>query len=254
MSIKKSSKEKTERFNNSKKLLITASEEKKAIKPVQEWFSRTNNIVTMPLSKFIVKYTNISATQLTLFSIVVGVFSGFFLAISGFIKDIYPSFFMQEYSLRLIGGLLAYLFGVLDGVDGKVARLRNQSTHTGKWWDGVAGHTSISLIFLGLAIGLRSYFALLLAFIACVSYLIAYLQIAIFKNDFDSYMKNQNLELIKDRKSWTYWYGMSLVFLLVPLATILDYPMIPLYFYSTLAPLFYLAVLYFQKNTVNKIK
>ena len=236
------------------KKAINKMDKKKAIKPTQEWFSRVNNVVTMPISVFIAKHTRITPTELTIFSIFIGVLSAFLLGVSGYIAQLWPGFFLNEYQLRLIGGIFAYVFGVLDGVDGKVARLTNKSTHTGKWWDIVAGHTTISLLFLGLAIGLRSYLALLISFIGCISYLIAYLQIAVFKVDFNQYMQKQKLELIKNRKGWTYLYGMSLIFILIPLAALFDYPMVPLYFYGLLAPLFYLAVLFFQYKTVKKIR
>jgi len=225
---------------------------KKAIKPTQEWFARVNNHVSMPIAVFLARYTKVTPTQVTITSIIVGILSGFLLAISGYIGQLWPVF--TEYQVRIAGGVLAYVFGTLDGVDGKLARLKDNTTHLGKWWDGVAGQLSITLMFFGLAIGLKSYFALIIAFIASASFMIAYLQIALYKIDFGSVMEKEKVDLIKNRRSWTYIYGMSLLFPMMPIASIINYPMIPLYFYSFFGILFYLAVVYFQYNALKKIK
>lgn len=85
--------------------------------------------------------TPISANQISLLMILMGVAGGFFFALGG-------------YTNGQIGVLFLQLFLVLDCVDGEVARYKNQSSLKGKYLDLIANDIVHVAMFSGLTMGM----------------------------------------------------------------------------------------------------
>jgi phosphatidylglycerophosphate synthase len=89
------------------------------------------------LSVLVLKPTAITADQVTIASIVVGVAAGVFFGIG------------TQASL-LWGAAAVFLFNVLDCADGMLARIRGQGSPFGYVLDGLAGYIGTAAIVLGL--------------------------------------------------------------------------------------------------------
>lgn len=84
-----------------------------------------------------VERTPITANQITLASIVVGIGSGFLIA-----ADTTAGY--------LLGAALVFLFNVLDCADGMLARIRGQGSPLGYVLDGLAGYIGTTAMVLGI--------------------------------------------------------------------------------------------------------
>lgn len=59
-------------------------------------------------------------------------------------------FFLGKYPYLLIGGLLAQMSSITDGVDGEIARLKFQQTEFGGWFDAVLDRYADAFLLFGL--------------------------------------------------------------------------------------------------------
>lgn len=83
---------------------------------------------------------NISANQVTYFSIFIG-FIGCGFVVSG------------NYSFRIIGALLINLWIILDCVDGNIARFKKTFSKYGEFIDALSGYLVNAFLFLSVGIG-----------------------------------------------------------------------------------------------------
>lgn len=83
----------------------------------------------------------ISANQISLLMILMGIIGGVFLALGGYVNGLTGMLFLQ-------------FFLVFDCVDGEVARYKNQSSLKGKYLDLIANDITHVSMFLGLTIGM----------------------------------------------------------------------------------------------------
>jgi phosphatidylglycerophosphate synthase len=110
-------------------------------KPVESHDSYSLSLIYRRISIYITKiflFTSITANQVTLMSLVIGLIAAVILALG-------------HYSL----GALIYLFSmVMDCVDGEIARYRNSSSIKGVYLDIITHYINTPALFMGLSIGI----------------------------------------------------------------------------------------------------
>ena len=121
-------------------------QDRKKHEEYDEYSARMVRVISRPLAAFIVKYTSIHPTTITLLSIIPCLVAIFFLVQGGYFNT-------------LLGATCSFLYLILDATDGPVARARNLTSNLGTWLDGIIGFTFIPLMMLATAIGLKSYLA-----------------------------------------------------------------------------------------------
>ena len=100
--------------------------------------------------------TPITPNQVTLLSVLMGILSGLS--------------FSQYSPLRyLLGAILLEFYYVLDASDGQLARIKNQSSLTGAYFDYISNHIIHSLVFLSIGYGLFCYTSSILYLISGIS-------------------------------------------------------------------------------------
>lgn len=102
-----------------------------------------NRLLTRPLTRLLLK-TPLSANQVTLLSLIVGLTAG-------------PFFAPQQYALNLAGALLFQLYYLLDNCDGEIARLKNQQSVFGGWFDVSTDTVVHTSLYFWLAIWIKKY-------------------------------------------------------------------------------------------------
>jgi phosphatidylglycerophosphate synthase len=102
--------------------------------------------LSFPVGWLIYK-TGMTANSISLISIVITVFSSFILVIGSANSVILVSFLML-------------LVGLLDCIDGNVARARGETGPGGEWMDAFSGYTVYALIPLALGIHIDLYYPL----------------------------------------------------------------------------------------------
>jgi phosphatidylglycerophosphate synthase len=99
----------------------------------KEYLISLMDIISLPIAKFIVDKTKITANQVTIFGFV------------AFVPCVLLALAQGEYLYNLVAIFFIACYAVLDYVDGKVARMRNMASKYGGWLD-----SSTDLIFLWL--------------------------------------------------------------------------------------------------------
>lgn len=101
-----------------------------------------NRLLTRPLTRLLLK-TPLSANQVTFLSLAVGLAAG-------------PFFAQRQYALNLAGALLFQLYYLLDNCDGDVARLKNQQSPFGGWFDIITDAIVHTWLYLWLISWIRN--------------------------------------------------------------------------------------------------
>ncbi len=153
------------------------NEYKSSLKP-PETEELVNQLINRPLAFLTAKIfykLKRSPNFVTLFSMLFGVLSGFFLS-------------KNSYESRIAGAVLLELMVIFDCADGQLARMSGKSSKFGKTLDGLADMMTHFSIFYGLAYGLYRISGSILPFIAAVlSQVSMYLHVILydhFKNVF----------------------------------------------------------------------
>ena len=110
------------------------------VKPTDGFFAQMNRRISVPISRQLIKLP-ITPNMVSLFTLGVGVASGFFFACGG-------------YRNVLVGAVLSLWASILDGCDGEVARLKLLESDFGCWLETICDYLYYLLIFGGMAIGL----------------------------------------------------------------------------------------------------
>jgi 1L-myo-inositol 1-phosphate cytidylyltransferase / CDP-L-myo-inositol myo-inositolphosphotransferase len=111
------------------------------IKPTDGWVSRNlNRPISTRISRLLAP-TSITPNQFTLFTGLIGLLTGIFMAMGGYFN-------------YLIGATLFQATSVLDGVDGELARLKFQSSPYGQWLDTLVDNLSYVAGLAGIIIGI----------------------------------------------------------------------------------------------------
>lgn len=124
------------------KIKLSALKEKR--REILKSFNLPTKILGIPapyISYLLIRFTNISANQLTLFWIVLGTLGISLIAIG-------------SYEWTLAGIIIAHFAMMLDQVDGDIARARKKFTIGGPYLDEIAQLVHRSLILLAVGIGL----------------------------------------------------------------------------------------------------
>lgn len=109
-------------------------------KPTDGWVSR---YIDRPISIFLTRglvRTPVTPNQVTLFTTLVGILSGYFVA-SGQYRDV------------ALGGILFQLASILDGCDGEISRLKLSATKLGEWLDTASDNFTYLVFLVGVSIG-----------------------------------------------------------------------------------------------------
>jgi phosphatidylglycerophosphate synthase len=109
------------------------------MKPTDGIFARTNRRISIPISRWLIKYP-ITPNMVTYFTLVVSIASGVFYGLGG-------------YWNMLVGAILSLAASILDGCDGEVARIKLQSSDFGCWLDSVCDYLYYGFMFAGMAVG-----------------------------------------------------------------------------------------------------
>ena len=128
-------------FDENEKKTVKKALRRSLIKPTDGWVSRNlNRPISVSISRMLA-HTSITPNQFTIFTGLIGISTGFFLALGG-------------YWNYLIGGALFHLTSVLDGVDGELARLKYKSSPFGQWLDTLVDNLSYLAALAGIIIGI----------------------------------------------------------------------------------------------------
>lgn len=92
-------------------------------------------LCTIPFTR-----TKVKPTTITKWSVIANLL-GFFLVA-----------FAQSMTLKLVGWLFFFVWAVLDGVDGNLARSTNQCSSMGDLWDTTGGYAAMVLIYFSAGI------------------------------------------------------------------------------------------------------
>lgn len=96
-------------------------------------------VLTVPFLKLNIKPNTVSF--ISIFPIIIG-----FILIG----------FGENKLIKIIGWLMFFLWNLLDGVDGNIARYKKKFTKTGSLWDATSGYIAMFLTFI--AMGTGSYY------------------------------------------------------------------------------------------------
>ncbi len=110
-------------------------------KPTDGWVSRNLNRPISTSFSRVLAHTPITPNQFTAVTGLIGLLTGFFLALGG-------------YWNYLIGGALFHFTSILDGVDGELARLKFKSSPFGQWLDTMVDNSSYLIALAGIVIGI----------------------------------------------------------------------------------------------------
>lgn len=94
-----------------------------------------NRRFSRPIASFLAKHTQITPNQVTIASFIVGGLSGIL-------------FFLYQ---PILGGILAQLSSILDGVDGDLATLTGKTSPFGGFLDSILDRYSDAIIILGMS-------------------------------------------------------------------------------------------------------
>jgi len=86
-------------------------------------------------------YTNIKPNTIS--------FISFFPSIIGFILVSFGT----TLEIKVIGWVMFFLWNLLDGVDGNLARYKKKFTKTGALWDATSGYIAMILSYLSMGVG-----------------------------------------------------------------------------------------------------
>ncbi len=205
----------------------------------KEWSMIATDIIARPLAVFTARYTPLTANQISIIS--------FFFVIAG-------AFFLVKggYNNILIGSLFAFFYNVLDMMDGMVARERKQSSIVGQWLDGVIGFFAFQILVIALAIGLKSYFALILGLLAVISYPTQYVMLFYFKAEVMPYQNKTPLPGKLDKLRDI--YGLSFFYLFFPVAAFFNKSWLVLVFWATFGNLYWMLILLLQYLQLRQFK
>ncbi len=113
--------------------------QKPRYKQVGNWMVR--NILrdaALPITRLLL-HTQVTANQVTLLSLVIGIFGGILFA-------------FKPWGAFLAGAVLMQLWYLLDHVDGQIARYRGTACLTGRFFDYIMHHAIHGVIFFSLGV------------------------------------------------------------------------------------------------------
>lgn len=110
------------------------------MKTTDGMYARTNRRVSLRISAWLLRHTDITPNAVTLVTLGWSVLAGMLFA-SG------------TYPLMLLGSLVSWFASMLDGVDGEVARAKLQVTRVGEWLEMACDYLYYVVVFAGMGVG-----------------------------------------------------------------------------------------------------
>lgn len=151
-----------------------------------------NRKFSRPLARFLAKYSRITPNKITGLSWTVAVFSGICF------------FFFNN----LLGGILAQLSSILDGVDGDLAVLTGKTSTFGGFFDSVLDRYGDGIILMGMTYNvykIHENWAVLVVALAALfgTFMVSYSRARaklgfgiVFKKGFSGYAANRDIRLL----------------------------------------------------------
>jgi phosphatidylglycerophosphate synthase len=110
------------------------------IKTTDGYLARLNRRMSIPISVALIRSMRLSAHAMSLFLLVLGVYSGWL-------------FSRGTYVTGVLGAVVAWIASVLDGCDGELARLQFTESPLGCWLDTLGDYSFYIAMFIGLTTG-----------------------------------------------------------------------------------------------------
>ena len=130
----------------------------------------------------LLRKTSVTPNNVTILSMILGLFSGYFLYIRDYIT----------------GAILIFLANLLDCVDGQLARLKKQFSPVGRILDGFADYVTYVSSYVGLAFGLTNHYDdITYLFIGLFAGASTIIQASIFDDYRNIFIGNKNTEALK---------------------------------------------------------
>jgi len=189
-------------------------------------------VITKPMAFLVVKYTSITPNQITVMSIFPGVMSLVFLALGG------------EYTI--LGAILFFIYGLLDGVDGIVARATERYSKEGQWLDGIIGFVLVPLTFIATAIGLGDYYSLLIGSIASLCFPIQFVLVHYFKSEIVGRKDSLQISSSGKFEFLKYIYGIALYYYLLLFGAVFHKMIYVLLFFAIFGSMFWMGTIVLQ--------
>ena len=186
-----------------------------------------------PLSKLLILHTSITPNQVSVFS--------FFVALAGAVF-----FAMGGYANMIWGGLLFFVYVILDHVDGSIARIKNMGSKKGQWFDGIIGFVSIPMAIFSLAYGIGSLYAMTLCALAIIAYPMQYLIMHFYKLDIVGINAPMGISKSGKLDFFKKFYGSMMFFMLLFVAIIINKPIWLLLFFATVGNLVWMFTIFLQ--------
>jgi len=165
-------------------------------------FYLIKNLISNPISKLIIKYSDISPNQMTVISL-------FFLVAAT------PFLASRIYGMQIVGIILVFVYYILDLVDGDIARVKGPITKVGKWMDNLIGYISLPLIVFSIMLSIDTKFAYLVGAWAMISFAFMYQVNASFKLEILEITDNASLANTFKSGFLGYFWGYAWVFLVL---------------------------------------
>lgn len=204
------------------------------MKDNSEYFDRFLRMIADPLAKHSVKFT---PNFITFISFVMCVFA-------------FISFFNKHY---VIGGICVLLYGILDCVDGEVARLRNMQSKFGQWLDGVVGFVAYPLFIIAICYGINTKISLFIGMLAIMAFPTQYGLIYFYKNEIaeskESIPIGNKRSILNKIK---YLYGSQLFNVMLFIFCLIGHPLWWLGLWAIFGNLFWVGTIFIQYLNLRK--
>jgi len=209
---------------------------KDAVKENDELMGYVLRFISRRITWVLLK-TPVKPNHITMFSIVPAIFASYF-------------FIMGGYQNIVIGASLAFLYLILDLVDGEIARVKNISTIRGRWADGIIGFVTYPLFIFSIAFGLKTYVAMILGSLAIIAAPLQYLVIHFYKSEIVKSDERIKLPLPSKLNFLRFAYGTVLFYTLLLVFCLLNKPLLLLLFYATIGNLFWMGIVLMQYRNI----
>lgn len=208
-------------------------EDRKKHEEYDEYAAQMVRIVSKPFARWLIQHTNITPNQMSLLSIVPLITAAFFLAFGG-------------YRNTITGAVLAFCYLILDATDGPLARGKNMTSDLGTWLDGIIGFLALPALMLSMAIGLKSYFALLVGAIAALCFPLHFLFVHFYKSEVVGTAERLNVHVPSKLRFLKSIYGAILFYSLLLFGALLGGTFYVLLFFAVFGTFFWIFVLFIE--------
>lgn len=134
------------------------------------WAAILRKGIANPISKVLIKYTDVRPNHVTALSFIFLVIGAVFLVFG-------------VYTNLIIGAIFVFLYAVFDCVDGNIARVKGMCSKSGEWLEGITSFISVPLLAFSLALGINTRTGFILGSLAMLAFPMQYLIVRFYKLD-----------------------------------------------------------------------